>query len=571
MAEPNISSQIWPTSDDPSRTPQPRHGLSGTSLTLTIEALPEDVLLEIFDFYKLASITLAWGWYKLVHVCRRWRYVIFASQHRLDLRLLCTYGTPVRKTLDCWPALPIIIRYRDATNRFRPPSSDDEDNIIAALRHCDRVCEIDLIVEGSLFVKLSALMQEPFPSLECLVLSSRHNADLVLPNAFLGGSVPRLRNLYLDVIAFPALPQLLRSAKDLVHLHLQRIPGRGYISPEALIASLSAMTKLKVLRMHFTSPTSGSTPPPPPAGRGRGVVLPSLTHLAFRGASEYLEDVVARIGSAPCLERTCVSFFNQPTFEIPRLAQFLNHAESTTAGAGAVGQPGGEAKLLPRRDGISIALIRTGERTAPMPGDPSVPPRATGTTSHGTTSREWLRLDISCGQSGRQLSSMTQVCRQIFPLLSGVQKLDVLTSSFAPPPPIARVSRQGQGQGQGQEQEQEQDDDDEEDADAGDADANATTGRRWLGLLHMFSGVQVLRVGYGSVPDVARALQQHVSAAGSGSGSADSGSADVLPALRELYFDWFASRWDEAVAPFLTARQLSGRHPITYHRPKSPR
>ena len=142
------------------------------------------------------------------------------------------------------------------------------------------------------------------------MLSSRDNADLVLPNPLLSGSVPRLRNLYLDVIALPALPPLLRSAKDLVHLHLQRIPGRGYILPEALVVtSLSAMTKLKFLHMHFASPASRpdprSTPPPPPAGRS---ILPSLTHLAFQGApTNTWRDVVTRIGSTPSLSLSSVS------------------------------------------------------------------------------------------------------------------------------------------------------------------------------------------------------------------------------------------------------------------------
>ncbi|KAI0291180.1 hypothetical protein B0F90DRAFT_1779209, partial [Multifurca ochricompacta] len=61
-----------------------------------------------------------WEWHRLTHVCRRWRYLIFASPHRLDLRLLCTNGTPVRRTLDCWPALPISIQYGGVVGRPPP-------------------------------------------------------------------------------------------------------------------------------------------------------------------------------------------------------------------------------------------------------------------------------------------------------------------------------------------------------------------------------------------------------------------------------------------------------------------
>ena len=182
--------------------------------------------------------------------------------------------------------------------------------------------------------------------MECLVLSSRDNADLVLPNPLLSGSVPRLRNLYLDVIALPALPPLLRSAKDLVHLHLRRIPGRGYILPEALaVTSLSAMTKLKFLHMHFASPASRpdprSTPPPPPPPVGRGI-LPSLTHLAFQGApTNTWRDVMARIGSTPSLSLSRAYLRPKPTFGGfgPRLgsSSSVGHAESTVADGGGGG------------------------------------------------------------------------------------------------------------------------------------------------------------------------------------------------------------------------------------------
>ena len=195
------------------------------------------------------------------------------------------------------------------------------------------------------------------------MLSSRDNADLVLPNPLLSGSVPRLRNLYLDVIALPALPPLLRSAKDLVHLHLQRIPGRGYILPEALVVtSLSAMTKLKFLHMHFASPASRpdprSTPPPPPVGRG---ILPSLTHLAFQGApTNTWRDVMARIGSTPSLSLSLERIFDpsrrseisgRGLAQVPRSATQNRRVRTVVA----VGQHGGVVKVKlapPRRYGI---------------------------------------------------------------------------------------------------------------------------------------------------------------------------------------------------------------------------
>ncbi|KAH8996949.1 hypothetical protein EDB86DRAFT_953904 [Lactarius hatsudake] len=70
----------------------------------TIDVLPDDVFLEIFDFClreptsdRIRIIQRTKEWQRLVHVYQRWRRIIFASPHRLDLHLGCSYGTPVRQ------------------------------------------------------------------------------------------------------------------------------------------------------------------------------------------------------------------------------------------------------------------------------------------------------------------------------------------------------------------------------------------------------------------------------------------------------------------------------------------
>ncbi|KAH9057228.1 hypothetical protein EDB87DRAFT_1122394 [Lactarius vividus] len=83
----------------------------------TIDTLPEDVLLEIFYSYQTDDdlrsplIPAPCRWLALVHVCRRWRQIVFESPLRLDLQLLCTYRTPVRKNLGFWPPFPIVIEH----------------------------------------------------------------------------------------------------------------------------------------------------------------------------------------------------------------------------------------------------------------------------------------------------------------------------------------------------------------------------------------------------------------------------------------------------------------------------
>jgi hypothetical protein len=503
-------------------------------LTGTIDVLPEDVLLEIFDFYKLASSSPSWRWHRLIHVCRQWRSLVFASRHRLDLRLLCTYGTPVMKTLDCWPPLPIVIRYSDPMG-LRPPSAeDDDDNIIAALQHRDRVCEVELAVGSSLFAKLTPLLQKPFPSLESLTLRPRNNVALTLPNAFLGTCTPRLRNLHLDAVAPPPalpLPTFLPSSRDLVCLRLQRVPGDAHIPPDALLVSLAAATQLKILCVQFAAPTTpgppsyattSDTPPSPPVRRV--VTLPALSRFGFRGSSEFLEELVAGIRRAPSLLRTYVSLFDQPTsfFEIPHFAQFVARTVAQPV-------PPCEAKLVLHKDGVFLSLSRlkhgAGARTDGGEGEGKEGASSGATGAPGPrATEECLRLHVSCLQLGRQLPSMAQICRQLSPLsLSSMRKLEIVASvTPLSPHDVADASQ-------------------------------------WVGLFHVFGGVEELRVSYGSVPDVARALQRV---------ARESAAAEVLPALRDLRFDWFASRWEEAVGSFITARQFSGHPPITFHRPK---
>jgi hypothetical protein len=150
-------------------------------------------------------------WLRLVHVCQRWRHIVLLSPRRLDLKLFCTYGTPVRKYLGCLPPFPIIVDYLTSSD-LRSPAPNHADDIIAALEHPFRVRSIKLSVTNYLFEMVASLMQESFPALETLWLSSKDRSAPVLPVVFLGGPVPQLSKIFLEGISFPALPSLLSSA-----------------------------------------------------------------------------------------------------------------------------------------------------------------------------------------------------------------------------------------------------------------------------------------------------------------------------------------------------------------------
>ena len=105
---------------------------------ITFDMLPDDILIEIFDSYVDEDFnnTEIQEWMTLVHVCRRWRSIVFQSPRHLNLRLVYTPLRPPRDTLDIWPPLPLII------DDVAWIGEEDVGNTIAALEHNDRVCQI---------------------------------------------------------------------------------------------------------------------------------------------------------------------------------------------------------------------------------------------------------------------------------------------------------------------------------------------------------------------------------------------------------------------------------------------
>ena len=361
---------------------------------MTIDIRPDVALLEIFDFYAgekrktHEDVEHIEAWHTLVHVCRKWRIVVFGSPHRLGLRLRCTASTPVRETLGIWPLLPIVI-----------VGGDDEkwgmDNIIAGVEHKDRICELELWrVPSSQMEKVFAAMRQPFLTLTRLWLQPKGETAPVVPTSFLGGSAPRLRNLWLNSISFPRLPKLLLSATHLVHLELWNIPQPGYISPEAMVTSLSVLTRLQKLEIGFESPRSRpdrNSRRPPPLTR---TLLPVLTQLSFRGVGTYLEDLTARI-DAPLLDNLIITFFHQLIFDTPQLTQFIRRTPKLKAHD--------QAHVVLSEDHVWVTLPQTPDGN--------------------------LHLGISCKQSDWQLSSLAQICSLSFPqaFISAVEHLYIRT------------------------------------------------------------------------------------------------------------------------------------------------
>jgi hypothetical protein len=166
-------------------------------------------------------------------------------------------------------------------------------------------------------------------------------------------------------------------------------------------ATLSALTNLEFLRLQFRDPRPRpaleSRRPPPPLTRS---ILPGLTMIIFKGASEYLEDILARI-DAPRLNELYIVFFNEIIFDTPQLFQFISRRPTLRA------PEKGHIKF-----GSKAVIVK-------FPSQTSV---------HGR-----LSVEIPCIASDWQLSSLEQVCTSSLPPLSTLEDLYIFEDRKCPP------------------------------------------------------------------------------------------------------------------------------------------
>src|SRR6266404_825051 len=290
--------------------------------------LPGDILLEVFDFCRLEASEIQdknfynW-WHKLVHVCQRWRQLIFTSPYHLNLQLLCTDKTPARKKLDCWPQIPITIDVNNLTNL----SPAQEDNLFTALEHSDRVCSITLSLTKPHLEKAVKMMLKPFPVLTHLQLLTSPN-PLILPSGFLGGPALGLQELDLRRISPPALPSILSSTSNLVHLHLHDLPITADVLPKVMAMGLAAAAKLKSLTIQVVGNYHTRQPLPAQKFKAR-TTLPALTHFQFQGSYKYLGNLVARLDTPHLFDLTIQTTSNLEggVSRFHQLFQFIDCAE----------------------------------------------------------------------------------------------------------------------------------------------------------------------------------------------------------------------------------------------------
>jgi hypothetical protein len=308
-----------------------------------IHILDDYSLLNIFSFSRPAILDesevdesqfsedgewkLEQWWFRLVQVCRRWRYIVLESASRLRLSLVCARGSPVADMLAHSP-LPVIIDHFD---KHHDITAEDAEGIILALQHRDRVRRIRLRKSVPILQKVINSLDGDFPILEYLLIEPQRlqwpfvEVDMNLPETF---RAPHLRHLLLMRFDIPIGSPLLTTMGSLVTLSLNLIPHSAYFDPNALLQRLSLMPQLEILGIyfdtHFPSQTKRQLLRTPIMTR---VTLPNLRWLGFKGDSAYLEALLPQV-TIPLLEKLQVYFSNHVNYSIPHLQQFVSTAEN---------------------------------------------------------------------------------------------------------------------------------------------------------------------------------------------------------------------------------------------------
>ena len=264
-------------------------------------------------------------WYRLAHVCQRWRNLILESASYLDLCLVCTYGTPVADMLAYSPRLPLVIDYMDTDI-----TTEDEEAIILALAQRDRVRRIRLNIP---LLKLRVLLMAidgEYPILEYLILGNppeERRTVLILHEAL---QTPHLRVLTIDcAVPIPIRSPLLVTAAGLVILSLSIDRISTYFQPTDLLEWLSLMPQLEILLIsfNFNFPNRFVESQLMHTPIMTRVTLPNLRSFAFQAVSAYSEAVLSRI-TASRLENFQSSHLKQLTFPVPQLLLFMGRVEN---------------------------------------------------------------------------------------------------------------------------------------------------------------------------------------------------------------------------------------------------
>jgi hypothetical protein len=231
---------------------------------------------------------------------------------------------PVEGMLAHSPPLPLII---DHIHPDGDVSAENEEGILLALQHRDRVRRIRLRIPASNSQKLIIAMDGEFPMLEYLHIRdvTSEETNLILPRTLYA---PKLQLLILESIIYPTGSQLLTTTAGLVTLMLGSIPLPTDLSPGDVLLWLSLLPRLEIFGVSFHFPTFDSV------AEGRllhmktmaHVTPPKLRRFIFEGTIMFLEALLPWI-TTPLLNGFQICLFEPPTTSIRCLQQFMTTKE----------------------------------------------------------------------------------------------------------------------------------------------------------------------------------------------------------------------------------------------------
>jgi len=330
-------------------------------------------------------------WYKFVQVCQRWRYLILGSASYLQLCLVCTYGTPVADMLAHSPPIPLVLDYIDEDHDI---TTEDEQAIILALLHRDRVRRIRLQMPIPDLQKLVPAIDGEFPILQFLYVEPpTRSADdtslrLMISKTF---RAPHLCHLALMNFNFTLESPLLSTSVPLVTLSLQEIHPT-YFHPSELLRCLSLMPQLETLGIDFYSQFINSDTEMSLFNSSimTHATLPALRWFGFGGESKYLEALLPHI-TMPILEKLQVFFSYEDTFSVSQLLQCMSTKNNLRLTS---------AKFTFDDFGVAATFHpHEGARTYAF------------------------HMDVGCRYLARQVSSLAQIFDALSPVFSAVERL----------------------------------------------------------------------------------------------------------------------------------------------------
>ena len=265
-------------------------------------------------------------WYKLAHVCQRWRKLILRSSSYLGICLVCSKGTPVADMLARSPPLPLVVDY------FHEPehseiAAKDEEGLLFALEQRDRVRRIRLRMGITNIQKFIMAINGEYPILGYLIIIPFvEDTPFFLSETL---RAPYLRHLYISRFSLPIKSPLLTTATSLVTLFLNISSPTTCFLPNTLLEWISFMPELETLVIYFSFDDPGGDVDRLLSSLPviKLVTLPNLRWFWLQGGSAYLEALLRQIVT-PRLERLEFLFFEQPTFSVPHLVEFINRTEN---------------------------------------------------------------------------------------------------------------------------------------------------------------------------------------------------------------------------------------------------